>query len=431
MTEATPSPVPVTIGLIGLGDMGRLYARCFIKAGYTAIVGCDLPERHDELVDQFAGTPMQVLADGFAVARLADFLIFSVEASRVEAIVARYGPAVKVGATVCGQTSVKTPEIRAFEAHLPADTQIVTCHSLHGPRVNPRGQPLVVIRHRASDAAFARAEQILASLQSVTVYLSAEEHDHITADTQAVTHCAFLSMGSAWKAQRLFPWEHCGGIDRIKMTTCLRIYGSRWHVYAGLAIMNPAAKIQVQQYARSVNELFKLMLLERESELSERLHRAGEYVFGTSTTRKSPILLTKKLVDQFSAESVMRERSMPNSHLSLLAMVDCWHQLGIQPYDHLICQTPPFRLLLGMAEYLFLDEAFLNKSIHDAVHDTTGREADLEFYTAAQQWRECVTYETMSTFKERFMDVSSFFSDRLEWGLRESSAMIEQLVRPE
>lgn len=42
-----------------------------------------------------------------------------------------------------GQTSCKDPEIKAFEEYLPSDVDIVSCHSLHGPNVDPRGQPLV------------------------------------------------------------------------------------------------------------------------------------------------------------------------------------------------------------------------------------------------------------------------------------------------
>lgn len=49
----------------------------------------------------------------------------------------------KQGAIVGGQTSCKAPEIAAFEQHLPSDVEIVCCHSLHGPNVDPRGQPLV------------------------------------------------------------------------------------------------------------------------------------------------------------------------------------------------------------------------------------------------------------------------------------------------
>jgi len=49
-------------------------------------------------------------------------------------------------AVVAGQTSVKAPEKAAFEKFLPEDVHIISCHSLHGPTVNPIGQPLVSTR---------------------------------------------------------------------------------------------------------------------------------------------------------------------------------------------------------------------------------------------------------------------------------------------
>lgn len=87
--------------------------------------------------------------------------MYSVEAEFIGKVVQEYGPcayvprrcfhgthmslfqATKLGAIVAGQTSVKAPEQEAFEAYLPEDVHILSCHSLHGPTVNPRGQPLV------------------------------------------------------------------------------------------------------------------------------------------------------------------------------------------------------------------------------------------------------------------------------------------------
>jgi prephenate dehydrogenase (NADP+) len=86
--------------------------------------------------------------------------MYSVEAEILDKVVAQYGPgqlflrylerrrahlliATKVGAIVAGQTSVKAPEQSAFEKYLPLDTQIVSCHSLHGPTISTLGQPLV------------------------------------------------------------------------------------------------------------------------------------------------------------------------------------------------------------------------------------------------------------------------------------------------
>lgn len=105
---------------------------------------------------------------------------------------------------------MKAPEQAAFEKHLPKDVHIVSCHSLHGPTVSPLGQPLVshlsvlilssdlhsaskvLIQHRAPDEALHLVESILRPMKSRFVYLSYDEHDIVTANTQAVTHAAFL-----------------------------------------------------------------------------------------------------------------------------------------------------------------------------------------------------------------------------------------------
>lgn len=282
-----------------------------------------------------------ILQNGHLVSRSSDWIMYSVEAKSIDAVVARFGPSTKQGAVVGGQTSTKAPEIAAFEKHLPNDVEIVSCHSLHGPGVDPKGQPLVIINHRASQESVDLVERILSCFQSKHVHLSAEKHDRITADTQAVTHAAFLSMGSAWEANKQFPWEvprYIGGIENVKMNITLRIYSNKWHVYAGLAILNPSARRQIGQYAESVTELFKLMLAGQREELTERIHAARAAVFGRIKA-EDELLLHDELLDQFSLgeKPVQKVR---NNHLSLLAMVDCWWKLGIVPYDHMICSTP-------------------------------------------------------------------------------------------
>ena len=224
---------------------------------------------------------------------------------------------------------------------MPSDVEIVSCHSLHGPNIDPKGQPLVLIKHRASQRSFDLVESILSCLESRHVYLTAEKHDSITADTQAVTHAAFLSMGTAWCANNQFPWEiarYVGGIENVKINVTLRIYSNKWHVYAGLAILNPSAKAQIRQYAESVTELFKLMLGGHREELEDRIKTAGRAVFNASKDDQD-LLLRDEVLDKFSLGKVPKERT-PNNHLSLLAIVDCWWKLGIVPYDHMICSTP-------------------------------------------------------------------------------------------
>jgi len=122
--------------------------------------------------------------------------------------------ATKAKATVAGQTSVRAPEKAAFEAHLPKDVHILSCHSLHGSIVSPVGQPLVLfaplclaqrltdlltqvlIQHRASKDALSRGEY-----HPRFVYLSFDGHDSVTANTmlpssgeQSVALLSTLSM---------------------------------------------------------------------------------------------------------------------------------------------------------------------------------------------------------------------------------------------
>jgi prephenate dehydrogenase (NADP+) len=274
------------------------------------------------------------------VSRISDWIIYSVEAKIIQQVVAEYGPSTKLGAIVGGQTSCKAPELAAFEEYLPDDVEIVSCHSLHGPSVDPKGQPLVIIQHRAKQKSVDLVTEILSCLKSKIDYLSGDMHDRITADTQAVTHAAFLSMGSAWAANQQFPWaipRYIGGIENVKINITLRIYSSKWHVYAGLAILNPAAKRQIRQYAESVTELFKLMLGGHREELEKRVKTAAAAVFSKDASQD--LLLRDDVLDRFSLSQTPQERT-PNNHLSLLAIVDCWWKLGIVPYDHMICSTP-------------------------------------------------------------------------------------------
>ncbi|SPQ22586.1 536624b0-9557-4584-badf-03f03e816c85 [Thermothielavioides terrestris] len=432
-TAPFPGAENFVVGLIGMGDMGKM------------IMACDREEKYEELVAEFANHKnIQILRNGHLVSRASDYIIYSVEAAAIGRVVAQYGPSTRLGAIVGGQTSCKDPEIKAFEEHLPSDVDIVSCHSLHGPNVDPRGQPLVLIKHRASDESFAKVEAVLRCLGSKHVYLTAREHDRITADTQAVTHVAFLSMGKAWHATKQFPWEgsrYVGGIENVKINLMLRIYAQKWHVYAGLAILNPEAHKQINQFAKSTTELFYLMLEGRRDELRERVYAAKEKVFGRDDAPKwgDKPLLPEGVVDRFSLKPNPNNNTnstaaagasppLPNNHLSLLAMVDCWSALGIVPYDHMICSTPLFRLWLGVTEHLFRTPGLLDESLRVGLEDHTFRRDDLQFTIAACGWAECVALRQFETWRERFAVTQKFFEPRFEGAVEVGQAMIRAVL---
>ena len=124
--------------------------------------------------------------------------------------------ATKVNAIVTGQTSVKAPEKEAFEAHLPKDVHILSCHSLHGPTVSPIGQPFVLygtywftqvlIQHRTSKDALTLVENILRSFCSRSVYSSFDKHGSITANIQAVNPCCLPQVNHPWRFSAFYDW---------------------------------------------------------------------------------------------------------------------------------------------------------------------------------------------------------------------------------
>lgn len=167
-------------------------------------------------------------------------------------------------------------------------------------------------------------------------------------------------MGMAWQRSNSYPWENArwvSGIEVVKVNIALRIYAAKWHVYAGLAILNPAAQRQIHQYAKSSTELFKLMISGSAEELQRRVWAARQAVFGWGPDQevrdedggRRPILLSEDILNQFSlGSSEAAKDAAPNSHLSLLAMVDCWAHLDIHPYDHMeVAGTPVFMLWIG------------------------------------------------------------------------------------
>lgn len=242
-------------------------------------------------------------------------------------------------------------------------------------------------------------------------------------------------MGTAWHCAASYPWEHgvyVGGIETVKVNIMLRIYSNKWHVYAGLAILNPSARIQIDQYAKSATELFKLMLAGDREGLRKRMHCAREKLFSNKDTQeRPPILLSERILDQFSlskSPNGSAGKPLANSHLAILAMVDCWAALNIQPFTHLdLAATPIFRMWIGVAEYLFRSTEILDGAINAAIDDVTFRSDDTEFVVAARGWSQCVSFGNFKLYQERFETTSRFFETRFADAAKVGSQMIKAL----
>lgn len=414
------------IGIIGLGDMGKVFAKRWANAGYD-VVGCDLPHNRIQLENELNPFGISVVDDGIAVSRASDFILYCVEAENIEKVVSQCGPSTKFGAIVGGQTSVKTPEIDAFQKYLPSDVFVVTSHALFGPNVNPETQTLAVININAPKHIYDAALTIYKAFGSIVVELETfEEHDKMMADVQAITHIGFESIGTACMHRKSYPWEnplHPNGLDNVKFLLTLRIYSYKPHVYEGLALKNPYAKKDVRKYAQMENELFGMMISSDKNKFRKKIFEARDEVFNEHS---SELMLDDSIMSEYSLNPYKDHK--PNSHLSLLSMVCTWQSLKINPYKNLVCQTPPFKLRVGMAEYLFLNSDLLEEAIEAAVFDNSIKKDDLAFHTAVHEWANIVEMGDTSSYRLHFNQTRNFLKDRLDEGREKSSLLISRIA---
>ncbi|KAJ2843977.1 prephenate dehydrogenase (NADP(+)) [Coemansia erecta] len=230
--------------------------------------------------------------------------------------------------------------------------------------------------------------------------------------------------------QGYHPWlnpQFISGINNVKVAMALRIYASKWHVYAGLAIMNPLAKKQLQCYVESMTTLYKYMVGGKDKEFRDLVYRAADYVFGRDRSR-TKMMLDDETLEQLSLSQVPAEQSTPNSHLSLLCAAVCWYRMEMSPYDNLICQTPPFRMWLGIVEYLFCNARMLEESIATALGDRYTQAEDLVFYTAVSGWGQCIELGSFDGYRERFEATAEFLRPKLAEGKDLSTMILKKLT---
>jgi prephenate dehydrogenase (NADP+) len=413
------------IAIVGLGDMGILYAKIFASAGYE-VFGVDLPENFERLSTELSQTKIQVCKEGSIAVKNADFVLFSVETENIDSVVKSYSKHINSNAIVAGQTSIKAPEIAAFVNYLSPSVNITTIHALHGPSVNPIGQTLIAINHRCLNDKFEQLLSILKTTGSkIQTLPSVEIHDKMMADVQVVTHIGFESIGTSFMHRGVYPWInplHTSGLDTLKMLMTLRIFSYKHHVYAGMALMNPFGKNHVRAYAEAENELFGLMISEEKDSFYTLLNDAKSKVFADFS---GSLMLNDELMREYSLHH--SDLDMPNSHLSLLAMVLTWARLGTNPYKNMIFQTPPFKLRVGMAEYLFMNDDLLEESMNAALFDKTIRKDDLAFHTSVQEWAHIVEIGDKKGYESHFERTKNFLADKLEEGRHKSSMLIERL----
>jgi prephenate dehydrogenase (NADP+) len=413
------------IGIVGLGDMGRLFAKSWAEKGHE-VFAADLPHNYADCELFAKENHIKFYKKSSDFAKELDFLLISVEAKNLDKTCETLAPFIKESCIVSAQTSVKYPEFIAFKKHFKKAQALVGSHALFGPNVNLMGQTVVMYPYNSDHNSYITVQKCYDELGLQIQHLgSHEEHDKLMADIQVVTHIGFESLGTAFMHRKSFPWESekvLTGIDHIKILLTLRIYSYKSHVYAGLAFYNPYAAKDVRTFASVQNKLFGFMISENRNKYESELRKSRDKFLKNSSGKR---LLSDKIIEEFTENP--EQTHLPNSHLSLMSMLCTWAELGTNPYENLICQTPPFRLRVGLVEYLCQNEDLFSESIHAAIYDKQRKVDDLAYHTAVHEWANILQLGDEAAYIKHFDQTKKFLSPRLAEGLTLSHKLIEKL----
>ena len=181
----------------GTGETGSWFARYFKDKGYEVAVwgpsgSVDVAER--------LGVPFA--HDMMAEVERSDIVLVSVTIEKTVEVIRQVAPLMRPGSLIMDVTSIKSEPVRAMKAYAPVGVEALGTHPMFGPSMpSMRGQTIILTPVEERTGQW--LNEISSLFQSDGAHvevLGPEEHDRIMAVVQALTHFAYIGIGSTLKA---------------------------------------------------------------------------------------------------------------------------------------------------------------------------------------------------------------------------------------
>jgi len=178
----------------GTGETGSWFARYFRDRGFEVLVWgpSGKVEVAEALGVAWAGDLVRAVADS-------QIVVISVPIDRTVEVIRDVAPLMRPGSLLMDVTSLKSEPLRAMDSFAPSGVEVLGTHPMFGPTM-PRldGQTIILTPAGGrSQTWLARLQEIFEADGARIEVLSAEEHDEIMAVVQALTHFAYIGIGSA------------------------------------------------------------------------------------------------------------------------------------------------------------------------------------------------------------------------------------------
>ena len=252
-------PLPATVGVVGLGRFGRLWASMLQSDFNLSAYDSDPGQRAE--AEREGLTPAS-LRETLA----ADAVFYCVPISAFERTLREHLPLFEeLGGTrtLIDVLSVKLHPREVFDRHLPATYQALLTHPLFGPdsvaASGLEGQTIVVDGFRMAPAALDAWKAYFTSKGLVVVPMSADEHDRLAAESQGVTHFVGRTLERFGFAQT--PIDTLGTRRLHDVTS--QVSNDTWQLFVDLQTLNPHTKGMRLRMSEAQDSVFDLLLPNR------------------------------------------------------------------------------------------------------------------------------------------------------------------------
>lgn len=175
----------------GAGAVGRLMVTALRADGTEVLVLDPAPEDDAALAADICAPTARAAAALSAAATV----VLAVPEPVAVAAIPVLGGLLTPGTLLVETLSVKSAVPGALHAHAPT-VQALGVNPMFAPSLGLAGRPVVVVAHQRGPAVTSFVAD-LTRWGAQVVELSADEHDRVTAATQALTHAAVLAFGLA------------------------------------------------------------------------------------------------------------------------------------------------------------------------------------------------------------------------------------------
>ena len=181
----------------GTGETGSWFARYFKDKGYEVAVWG--PSGRVDVAERL-GVPFA--HDMMAEVERSDIVLVSVTIEKTMEVIRQVAPLMRPGSLIMDVTSIKSEPVRAMKAYAPVGVEALGTHPMFGPTMpSMRGQTIILTPVEERTGQW--LNEISSLFQSDGAHvevLGPEEHDRIMAVVQALTHFAYIGIGSTLKA---------------------------------------------------------------------------------------------------------------------------------------------------------------------------------------------------------------------------------------